>query len=172
MQRVGPRLHDLVEGAASGMAERRVCVERLDTDFLHGVLRRAVRLAAVPGGVRRAIQQKFAGLLRGSANTESRGTAAVERVYQGGSAGSDYADGKLRQHHGRAPVERQFLHFLGGDRLAERGVLGVDQGNVPGYLDRLGSRSDGEMNIEHRVVTRSEVYIPLDELFEALEGGT
>jgi len=49
-------LQDLVHRAGAGVAERRVGLDDLRPHFLHGIARRAVGQAAVPGGVGDAIE--------------------------------------------------------------------------------------------------------------------
>ena len=66
-----------------------------------------------------------------------------------------------------ASVERQILHFFGGDRLADRSVFGVDQRHVGRDFDRLRGVADFERDIDHRVIARADVNGLADELFKA-----
>src|SRR5579872_1459459 len=99
MEAVRPGLHDLVGGATAGMTVCRVGIEGLNLDFLHRVLRRAVSQAAIPGRIRRAIQQYFASLFWRASDAPCRCSGVIERVYQRWIPSRDDTHGQLSQHN-------------------------------------------------------------------------
>ena len=114
--------------------------------------------ASVPGGVGRTVEQGLAGLVDRAADGE--GVVGIEGVDQGQGAvvrAGNHSYGELRQHDGRASVERNVFHFFGGDGLTYRGILRIDDGRAGCDLDRLGGTAHFEFEIDDRMLARADV---------------
>jgi hypothetical protein len=80
---------------------------------------------------------------------------------------TNHAEGQRRRHHGRSAIDGQFFDFLGGNGLAQGGVIGVEERRVGGHFHRRGHVADVESHVDDRMIIRPHVHSLAKGGFEA-----